>query len=74
MKLVVDNVRVHHTEVVKDTLHAARIQHELEFLPTYSPHLNPNVDDDDDDSAVDMPCCLCSIPLTEPQKTMLHVQ
>ena len=36
MKLVVDNVRVHHTEVEKDALRAARTQHELEFLPTYS--------------------------------------
>ena len=41
MKFVVDNVRLHHTEVVKDVLRAQAIQHDVEFLPTYSPHLNP---------------------------------
>ena len=41
MKFVMDNVRLHHTEVVKDALRAQPIQHDIEFLPTYSPHLNP---------------------------------
>jgi len=41
MKFVMDNVRVHHTEVVKDAMRGQSIQHEIEFLPTYSPHLNP---------------------------------
>jgi transposase len=41
MKFVMDNVRLHHTEVVKDALRAQAIQHQVEFLPTYSPHLNP---------------------------------
>ena len=41
MRFVVDNVRLHHTEVVKDALRAQAVQHEMLFLPTYSPHLNP---------------------------------
>jgi hypothetical protein len=41
MRFVVDNVRLHHTEVVKDALRARAIQHEMLYLPTYSPHLNP---------------------------------
>ena len=41
MKFVVDNVRLHHTQVVKDALAAQAVQHDMEFLPTYSPHLNP---------------------------------
>ena len=41
MTFVVDNVSLHHTEVVADVLRAQALQHTLEFLPTYSPHLNP---------------------------------
>ena len=41
MRFVVDNVALHHTEVVRDVLAAQAIQHHLELLPTYSPHLNP---------------------------------
>ena len=41
MKFVMDNVRLYHTEVVKDALRGQAILHELEFLPTYSPQLNP---------------------------------
>ena len=41
MTFVLDNVRVHHTEVVKDAIRGQAIHHELEFLPVYSPHLNP---------------------------------
>ena len=41
MIFVLDNVRVHHTEVVKDAIRGQAIHHELEFLPVYSPHLNP---------------------------------
>ena len=39
--LVLDNVRVHHTQVVKDALAGAQAEHTLKFLPVYSPHLNP---------------------------------
>lgn len=41
MRFVVDNVALHHTQAVRDALDAQRIQHQLSFLPTYSPHLNP---------------------------------
>lgn len=41
MMFVMDNVRVHHTEVVKDAIRGQSVQHDLKFLPTYSPHLNP---------------------------------
>jgi hypothetical protein len=41
MRFVMDNVRVHHTEVVKDALRGQSIQHHVDFLPVYSPHLNP---------------------------------
>ena len=41
MRFVMDNVRLHHTEVVRDVLSAQAIQHYVSFLPTYSPHFNP---------------------------------
>ena len=41
MILVVDNVAVHFTQPVQDTMAGQSIQHTIERLPTYSPHLNP---------------------------------
>ena len=41
MTFIMDNVRVHHTQVVKDALAAQRLECKVEYLPTYSPHLNP---------------------------------
>lgn len=41
MIFVMDNVKFHGTEVAVDVLRGQRIQHEIKWLPTYSPHLNP---------------------------------
>ena len=41
MILVMDNVAVHFTEPVEDAIAGQAIQHIIQRLPTYSPHLNP---------------------------------
>ena len=38
--LIMDNVGWHHTELIKSTLEGNNIEHTLELLPPYSPHLN----------------------------------
>lgn len=40
--LILDNLRVHHAKVLKLWLEEHRHQIELSFLPSYSPHLNPD--------------------------------
>jgi len=39
--IVVDGVKWHHTEKIKDVFNGQRYHHQLELLPPYSPHLNP---------------------------------
>lgn len=39
--LVMDRVKWHHTELIRDVLEGQRVQHEIKLLPPYSPHLNP---------------------------------
>ena len=41
MIMVMDNVALHFTEEVKDAMAGQAIQHDIERLPVYSPHLNP---------------------------------
>ena len=36
-----DNARTHKTDRIKSVFEGQKIQHHLEFLPEYSPHLNP---------------------------------
>lgn len=40
--LILDNLRVHHAKVLKPWLEARRHEIELFFIPSYSPHLNPD--------------------------------
>lgn len=40
--LILDNLRVHHAKVLKPWLEAHRHEIELFFIPSYSPHLNPD--------------------------------
>ena len=40
--LVLDNLRVHHSHMVRDWLSEHEDQIELFFLPSYSPELNPD--------------------------------
>lgn len=40
--LILDNLRVHHAKVLKPWLEAHRAEIELFFIPSYSPHLNPD--------------------------------
>lgn len=40
--LILDNLRVHHAKVLAPWLEAHRNEIELFFLPSYSPHLNPD--------------------------------
>ncbi len=40
--LIIDNLRVHHSYVVKDWLKEHRSEIEVFFLPSYSPELNPD--------------------------------
>lgn len=40
--LILDNLRVHHANVLKSWLEAHRNEIELFFIPSYSPHLNPD--------------------------------
>ncbi len=40
--LILDNLRVHHSKVVKNWLEEHKAQIELFFLPSYSPELNPD--------------------------------
>lgn len=40
--LILDNLRVHHSHVVKDWVQDYKDQIELFFLPSYSPELNPD--------------------------------
>jgi len=40
--LIVDNLRVHHSKVVKEWLEQHKEQIEVFFLPSYSPELNPD--------------------------------
>ena len=40
--LILDNLRVHHAKVLKPWLEAHRDEIELFFIPSYSPHLNPD--------------------------------
>jgi transposase len=39
--LIADNMTVHHSHMVYDWLEGKEKQIELQFLPAYSPHLNP---------------------------------
>ena len=41
MIMVMDNVATHLTDKVKDAMDGLAIQHTIERLPEYSPHLNP---------------------------------
>ena len=40
--LILDNLRVHHSYVVKEWLESRKDKIELFFLPSYSPELNPD--------------------------------
>jgi transposase len=40
--LILDNLRVHHAKVLKPWLEKHRHEIELFFIPSYSPHLNPD--------------------------------
>lgn len=40
--LILDNLRVHHAKVLQPWLEAHRHEIELFFIPSYSPHLNPD--------------------------------
>jgi len=40
--LIVDNLRVHHSNIVKDWVEQHKDQIQLFFLPSYSPELNPD--------------------------------
>ena len=40
--LIVDNLKVHHSYIVRDWLKAHEIEIEIFFLPSYSPELNPD--------------------------------
>ena len=40
--LILDNLRVHHAYVVRDWLEGKEDKIEIEFLPSYSPELNPD--------------------------------
>lgn len=40
--LILDNLRVHHAKVLKPWLEEHRTEIELFFIPSYSPHLNPD--------------------------------
>ena len=40
--LILDNLRVHHSYVVKDWVEQHKSKIELFFLPSYSPELNPD--------------------------------
>jgi transposase len=40
--LILDNLRVHHAKVLKPWLEEHRDEIELFFIPSYSPHLNPD--------------------------------
>lgn len=40
--MIVDNLRVHHSKAVKQWLGSRQKQIELEYLPAYSPELNPD--------------------------------
>jgi hypothetical protein len=40
--LIVDNLKVHHSYIVKDWLKEHEDEIELFFLPSYSPELNPD--------------------------------
>ncbi|BBO72621.1 hypothetical protein DSCW_00380 [Desulfosarcina widdelii] len=40
--LIVDNLKVHHSYIVKDWLKKHQNEIELFFLPSYSPELNPD--------------------------------
>jgi transposase len=40
--LILDNLRVHHAKVLKPWLEEHRHEIELFFIPSYSPHLNPD--------------------------------
>jgi len=40
--LIVDNLRVHHSKLVREWLEEHREQIEVFYLPSYSPELNPD--------------------------------
>ena len=40
--LILDNLKVHHSYIVRDWLEAHKEQIEVFFLPSYSPELNPD--------------------------------
>jgi hypothetical protein len=40
--LILDNLRVHHSHIVKDWVEQNKEKIELFFLPSYSPELNPD--------------------------------
>lgn len=40
--LILDNLKVHHADVVRDWLHENKERIEVFFLPSYSPELNPD--------------------------------
>ena len=40
--LILDNLRVHHSKIVKDWVEQHKDQIQLFFLPSYSPELNPD--------------------------------
>ena len=40
--LILDNLKVHHSYIVKDWLEENKLQIEVFFLPSYSPELNPD--------------------------------
>jgi hypothetical protein len=40
--LILDNLRVHHSHIVKDWISQNQDKIELFFLPSYSPELNPD--------------------------------
>jgi hypothetical protein len=40
--LILDNLKVHHSYIVKDWLEEHKSQIEVFFLPSYSPELNPD--------------------------------
>ena len=37
---IMDNVKFHKSDIVQEVLSGSRIQHEIKFIPRYSPHLN----------------------------------
>jgi transposase len=39
--LIMDNASIHHVEQVENVVNASPTRHRIEYLPPYSPHLNP---------------------------------